>query len=123
MIYKVMMEKLCVECNIPVKGRADKKFCDDHCRSSFYNRSKFEEKSLTKNINQILKKNRQVLAKFNLNGVTKVNRDELIATGFNLNYQTQIQHSHSAQTYIFCYEYGYVDLGGDEFLLVTKENV
>ena len=55
------MERLCMECSTPVKGRADKKFCDDQCRSSYYNRTKMKEISVTKNINKILKKNRQIL--------------------------------------------------------------
>jgi hypothetical protein len=117
------MEKLCLECKAIVKGRSDKKFCDDHCRSSYYNRHKIEENSLTKNVNQILKKNRQVLSNFNPDGKTRINRNELIAAGLNLKYHTQTHHTRKGHTYIFCYEYGYVDLGGEEFLLVKKAAV
>ncbi len=115
-----MLEKLCLECKVQVKGRTDKKFCDDHCRSTYYNRTKIEEKNRTKNINRILKKNRQVLYNFNQDGKIKINKMELIAAGLNLKYHTETEHTHNGQTYIFCYEYGYVDLGGDEFLLVKK---
>lgn len=115
-----MMEKLCRECNTPVKGRADKKFCDDQCRSSFYNRTKTQEISVTKNVNLILKKNRQILADFNPDGKTRINRNKLIAAGFNLQFHTQTHLTRKGHTYIFCYEYGYLDLGGDEFLLVKK---
>ena len=30
--------KPCLSCSKPVKGRTDKKFCDDYCRNSYHNR-------------------------------------------------------------------------------------
>jgi hypothetical protein len=118
-----MAEKRCVECSMPVRGRADKKFCDDQCRSSHYNRTKIEENNLTKNVNQILKKNRQILSEFNPEGKTRTSRNKLFAAGFNFQYHTQTHLTQKGNTYIFCYEYGYLDLGGDVLLLVKKAAV
>ena len=31
----IVPPKLCLTCNKPVKGRTDKKFCDDYCRNNY----------------------------------------------------------------------------------------
>ncbi|MFA6947300.1 MAG: DUF2116 family Zn-ribbon domain-containing protein, partial [Pedobacter sp.] len=32
------MERECLDCGAALRGRTDKKFCDDQCRSNFNNR-------------------------------------------------------------------------------------
>lgn len=116
------MEKLCLKCKAPVEGRADKKFCDHLCKSSYYNHHKPENSVLTK-INQVLRKNRQILSDFNPDGKTRISRNKLIAAGLNLQYHTQSHTTQKGHQYIFCYDYGYLDLGGDDFLLVKKASI
>ena len=53
--------KLCLNCNKPVKGRTDKKFCDDYCRNNYNNQLKSNTINLVRNINNALGKNRRIL--------------------------------------------------------------
>ena len=53
--------KNCLLCNKPVKGRTDKKFCDDYCRNIYNNQLKAPENNLVRNINHALGKNRRIL--------------------------------------------------------------
>src|SRR6476661_7735120 len=100
------MEKLCLDCGITIKGRADKKFCDDQCRSNYNNRLKAESTGVVKTINQILAKNRKVMEKLNPEGKAKTTKSKLVKEGFNFNYLTHSYSTQKGQTYKFCYEYG-----------------
>lgn len=114
------MERLCLDCHTPIKGRADKKFCDDLCRSSYNNLQKAEDNSIIRSINQILKKNRFILKTHNPNGKIKINREVLISFGYNFNYYTHTYFNKKGMTYFFCYDYGYLNLANGEVLLVKR---
>jgi predicted nucleic acid-binding Zn ribbon protein len=115
------MERLCIDCGNPLHGRVDKKFCDDQCRSNYNNKTRTESNGTVKTINTILKRNRDILERFNPDGKSKVSAAKLMAAGFNLDYHTHIYHTQKGSAYIFCYEYGYLKLAANEFLLVKKE--
>lgn len=115
------MEKFCLDCQKPLIGRADKKFCDDQCRTSYNNRLKVQDHSLMKHINQILKKNHQILQRFNPDGKKKLKREVLLQHGFDFNYHTHIYKTQKGGNYVFCYEYGYLLLENDEVLIVKRE--
>ncbi len=115
------MERLCLDCKAPVKGRADKKFCDDQCRSNYNNRLQLENRSFLKQVNQILKKNREILKSKSLTGKDRVKRALLLAKGFNFDFHTHNYTAKNGNTYTFCYEYGYLDLNDTELLLVKRD--
>lgn len=115
------MERLCLDCNAIVNGRADKKFCDDQCRTNYNNRLRTEDNSFLNEINRVLKKNRDILKSKNPDGKTKVKREILLRKGFDFNYHTHIYATQKGTTYIFCYEQGYLPLENDEVLLVKRE--
>lgn len=114
------MERYCLDCKSPVTGRSDKKFCDHQCRSNYYNHNSDEELGQIRVINKILRKNRTILKKLNPSGKTKVSLQKLLSYGFDPNYHTHSYHTHKKDTYLFCYEYGYLRLEKDEYLLVKK---
>ena len=115
------MERLCLDCNTPVKGRADKKFCDDQCRNNYNNKLKIEDSSVVKQINSVLKKNRSILQKLNPEGKLKISKEKLLRHGFNFTYFTHIYETYKGSVYFFCYEYGYLKLENEEVLLVKRK--
>ncbi len=115
------MERLCLDCKAVLNGRADKKFCDDQCRTNYNNHLRAEDNSFLNEINRILKKNRDILRAKNPEGKAKVKRDALVRKGFDFNFHTHTYATQKGQVYFFCYEYGYLPLENDELLLVKRE--
>jgi len=115
------MERSCLDCGKPVVGRADKKFCDDACRNNYNNHTKSEESIVIKKINIILKKNRTILAHSNPEGKVKIKKKKLISEGYNFDYHTHTYETQNGKTYYFCYEYGYLQINDEEFLLIKRE--
>ena len=72
------MKKRCLECTDEFIGRADKKFCCDGCRSSYNNKLNSDTTNFVRNINNILRKNRRILAELNPNGKSKTHKDKLL---------------------------------------------
>lgn len=115
------MKRLCLDCDSPVIGRSDKKFCDDACRSNYNYRVKNEGVDYVRKVNSILKKNRQLLEQFNPEGKIKMKVQNLQSEGFNFDYFTHIYKTAKGDQYYFCYEYGYLLLPPDHILLVKRE--
>lgn len=113
--------KKCLACGKPVRGRSDKKFCDDYCRNIYNNQAKGTDGSLIRNINNILKKNRNLLASLLLQKqgtTTRVKKEQLSGQGFRFRYFTHQYTTKKAVTYFFCYDYGYLPIDNDWFLVV-----
>lgn len=112
----------CLQCNKPVKGRSDKKFCDDYCRAAHNNDLKAPSNNLVRNINNALGKNRRILQSY-LNEETemcKTTKDKLLEKGFQFKYITHTYLNKKGNTYFFCYDLGYLPLDNDWFLLVKR---
>jgi hypothetical protein len=114
--------RLCLDCGKPIQGRADKKFCDDQCRSNFNNQLNSDSHNLVRNINNTLRRNRRILQQLSPTGKTKTTRKKLDVLGFNFNYFTGIYQTKTGSTYNFCYDYGYLILREEEILIVKREN-
>ncbi len=117
-----LSERLCLDCGAMLLGRADKKFCNDQCRNNYNNRLNSNSSNLIRNTNNVLKRNRRILEELNPGGKTKTTRAKMAARGFNFDYITRFFHTKNGKTYHFCYEYGYLPLGGEEILLVKRED-
>lgn len=119
-----MENKTCFECLSPIKGRSDKRFCNDACRSGYNNRIKLESDELVKKINKSLLKNRKILADLLLEEkMVKVNEDRLLTQGFDLDYHTHDLLTSKGQTYFFIYEYGYLPLENKQYLIVKNKSI
>ena len=118
-----MEEKLCLECQCPIKGRSDKRFCDDACRNAYHNRLNSDQNNIIRNINNTLRRNRRILQEALADGkMIKVSFDYLKKKGFDFDYRTHHLQTSKGQTYIFVYEYAYLPLAGDQYLIVKKKS-
>ncbi len=115
--------KLCEACGKAVKGRSDKKFCDDYCRAAYNNELKSAANNLVRNINNALSKNRRILETVLAKGesTAKTHRDKLLELGYNFKYFTHQYKTKTGNTYHYVYEYGYMGLENNWFLIVKKE--
>jgi len=116
------MEKTCLDCGDPLKGRTDKKFCSDQCRNSYNNRLNTESTNLVRNVNAILRKNRRILTELNPTDKTTVHKDKLVNRGFNFSYFTSTYTTQKGHTYKFCYEYGYLPIENDFYMIVLRDH-
>ena len=111
----------CLTCGKPVKGRIDKKFCDDYCRNVYNNKSKLEESAFVKSTIAILKSNRKILAGLLGNEpIITQSKAELLTEGYKFKYHTHQYTNPKGDVYYFCFEYGYLPLDGERYLIVKS---
>ncbi len=112
--------RTCLTCSKPIQGRVDKKFCDDYCRNAYNNQAKAINKNLIRNVNNALRKNRNILEALvpDAEGMAKSHRDKLVQAGFQFRYMTHTYTNRKGNIYYYCYDYGYLPLENDWFLIV-----
>jgi hypothetical protein len=117
--------KTCLSCSKPLKGRVDKKFCDDYCRNNYNNqqKSKGSHSTLVRNINNALLKNRKILEELlpETEKTANVSKEKLHNLGFQFKYLTHIFTAQNGNTYFYCYDYGYRQLENDRYMIVRKK--
>jgi predicted nucleic acid-binding Zn ribbon protein len=112
--------KKCLYCGEILHGRADKKFCDDQCRSNYNYQQNRDANNLVRKINLRLKKNRRILeAELGSEKINKIHKNKLTRQGFDFRYFTHILNTNRGN-YRFCYEYGYLELEEDKILIVKN---
>lgn len=119
--------KNCCYCGNAVKGRMDKKFCNDYCRNSYNN----QQKSLhtynryIRNVNQALVKNRKILEQIlsRQEAGARASLEKLISLGYQFKYHTHNYTTRTGKTYFYCYEYGYLPLENNRYLVVRWKDV
>lgn len=116
--------KLCLWCNQSFRGRTDKKFCNDYCRSAYNNkRLNGNDNSQIRYINNILRKNRKILGELlpiSTNNIKTI-RETLLTKGFQFEFFTHINESEKGKVFYCCYEYGYETIE-DNKLLIVRQN-
>ena len=120
MLIENVEPKSCLKCGKTIRGRIDKKFCDDYCRNVYNNHVKADSNHYVRNINHILRKNRRILESLlpESRQDTKTNKDKLLLLGFCFQYFTNTHTNHKGDTYFFCYDYGLKQLENDRYLIV-----
>ncbi|HLP12012.1 MAG TPA: hypothetical protein VK177_08785 [Flavobacteriales bacterium] len=108
----------CIECGTQFKGRSDKKFCTDQCRSSYNNKQNSDANSIMKNINHSLRKNRRILSSLLDDGKDKIGKDKLVQKGFNFSYFTHSFTSKSGKQYQFWYDHGLMQMDNGGYFIV-----
>lgn len=113
----------CIECNKPLKGRIDKKFCDDMCRNSYNNKLNSDSNAYVRNINNALRRNRRILEQVLPvpEEMSKITKQKMQDKGFQFKYLTHTYVNKKGNIYYFCYEYGYLLLENDWVLVVKRK--
>jgi hypothetical protein len=99
--------KTCLACHRAIKGRTDKKFCDDTCRNNYNNRLNSDASPLVRTINNALRKNRRILVQLLEEKTEFIVKDKLAARGFRFLYCTHTYTNAKGEVYYYCYDYGY----------------
>lgn len=77
-----MEAKQCAWCNALIKGRTDKKFCNDYCRSSFHYKARDQKPELVKQIIRQLERNWLLLGEWGLIGISEIDLKHARMQGF-----------------------------------------
>jgi len=116
----------CLYCKTEIKGRSDKLFCTPYCKSSYhYEKSKKKESSLYVKVDKQLKTNRRILKQYNKSGLSTVKKSVLDGEGFNPRYFTNYWKNSKGQVYLFCYEFGFMEIKKDinsKYVLITWQS-
>jgi hypothetical protein len=122
MFPAVKEERKCLACNKTLLGRVDKKFCNDYCRNAYNNQIKASSSAMVRKINHALVKNRRILETLlGTEEMTKTTKENLLHQGFQFKYLTHTYSNKKGNTYFFCYEFGYLPLENDWYLIVRRK--
>jgi predicted nucleic acid-binding Zn ribbon protein len=113
----------CLHCGNEVKGRRDKKYCDDQCRNLHYNQRHGNEVLYMRNIHNLLRKNRRMLCEMipKNQSTCEIDLDDLLLLGFSLKYHTHVQLQVDQPPIYFCYEYGYQLISSHSIRIFKQE--
>ncbi|RYY39776.1 MAG: hypothetical protein EOO08_08880 [Chitinophagaceae bacterium] len=112
----------CRHCGHTLRGRSDKKFCDDQCRNAFNNERNSTRYALVRRVNAVLLRNRRILAALlEQQSETEVSREELLLHGFQFRYSTHHYQAQDGTHFQFCYDYGWCELLPERVLLVKRD--
>ncbi|XZF13944.1 hypothetical protein ACTHGU_19370 [Chitinophagaceae bacterium MMS25-I14] len=118
-------ERLCLACGETLKGRTDKKFCDDYCRNAHNNKQNADNNNFVRRVNNALRRNRRILETIIPAGeeMGKCPRTKLANAGFDFQYYTHQYANKKGNVYFFCYEYGYLPIEGEWVLVVRRKEI
>lgn len=107
-IEAAVVSKPCAFCQKPVRGRSDKRFCNDQCRNSLNSLKNAPANATIRSITNVLKKNRRVLEQLSGSGNTApIPKREMVNRGFQLEYCTQYIPQASGNPVICCFDFAY----------------
>ena len=122
-------DKICrnEKCNEIVVGRRDRQFCSDYCKSEHhYSERKKTGKTYFKlKVDEVLRKNRSILAKHNVKSKATVRKSVLLDQGFNPRVFTHYWKNKAGDTYLFCYDQGFKEVkdnNKDKYLLILWQD-
>jgi len=107
------MNAVCPYCKTEITGRSDKKYCSIHCKSAYQYQKRKSDEELYYKIDKQLKTNRKLLKAYNKSGMSTIRQEKLISEGFDPTYFTHYWKNKKGQVYLFCYEYGFLALKGN----------
>lgn len=113
-IEETAHQKTCLTCGHIIRGRTDKKFCDDYCRSTYNNKHASNRLGFIRSITNKIIRNRKILEKWSTKKRNPVSLYDLLSDGLSLSYATEYINQPVGNPHIYCYEYGYQLLPGNQ---------
>lgn len=116
--------KYCAYCDKQIRGRSDKKFCNDWCRGSYHYEMNRSTSTLVHAINLNLRRNRKILQSFlpTTSQMAEVEKDRVKVYGFDFTYYTHVKVVNNI-TYYFCYDFGYQMVNKDKIVIIQQKNL
>ena len=101
--------KRCLNCEKPLRGRADKVFCDIGCKNEYHNSALADGEKVYKRVLKILRKNRAILKEvLGEKDSIEIEMNKLIGKGFDNDYLTHTKKSKIGKyDYYYVFDYGY----------------
>ncbi|MCP4459860.1 MAG: hypothetical protein GY816_17830 [Cytophagales bacterium] len=96
----------CRNCNKPIAGRSDKRFCDASCRNSYNNQNKADDERQIQQINSQIRKNRRILKTLCPQGKATVRKEVLDQMGYDYLHFSSLFKT-SGLLYYFVYDFGF----------------
>ena len=99
-------------CENIVEGRKDRLFCSNYCKTAYHAKKNKETGKVyfKKKVDDILRKNRRILAKYNIKSKVTVRKEVLLNEGFNPRVFTHYWKNRAGDTYLFCYDQGFKEV-------------
>jgi hypothetical protein len=118
----LVKQKKCLECEEPIIGRRDKKFCSDFCRTAYHNSVSHQNESSLRAINKVLLKNRKILLETQTkrSRITKTSVYVLQEKGFDFSYYTHCRPDRTGQVVVYCYEIGYIRIEENQVQIMAN---
>lgn len=119
------LKTTCDECGKEIRGRSDKKFCDDSCRNNFNRKKRLAEQVILPEealqVIRTIKKNYRLLKSLIEDDYTILQEGlpALLRKGFNPDYFTSIRYIDN-ELYRFCFDCGYLIIE-DTITLILRE--
>lgn len=112
----------CIFCQKIIRGNENKKFCSNACKNSFHNAKRKQEMRQIGAIINILRTNRNILAKLLRDRETlKLSSQRLLDQGYIFRYHTHRRvNKGDGREYIFCFDYGYTELNSGWHMIVKR---
>lgn len=117
------MKRQCHCCMEPLRGRSDKKYCNDACRSHHFHQLHAEERRSMREINRILRRNHRILNELSRAASDTGRRESLLRLGFYFDYFTHCKEIEGGMRAYFCYDLGYVVEKGGYYRLIRDEEL
>lgn len=114
------MKGNCLECKAEFRGRTDKKFCSDPCRSAFHNRRNQKPNGVVRLVNRQLGRNYRILSRWAATApATVLRKDILLREGFHFQVYTQ-RETDGTSTVYWVYNRAYRSCGPDRVTLLPE---
>lgn len=101
------MDRRCIRCGAPLRGRSDQKYCSDSCRTDHHNEQRRRREKELHEVNRILASNWRILSGLIRQGRTRLPDSELSALHFDFGVYTATQRKFPYRRIYWCYNCTY----------------